>query len=460
MNLATIKAISDWLISLNNSLGDWIYGFYFQNSRLILDVVHTIFKGAFNVMIGATIVLAFIYLLVSIFALRRKSDTHTLKRVPSVTVQIPTFNELAALNCARRCVESDYPKDRLQIIIGDDSNKRSVSSRIDAFAAGVNKVHPGLVLITRRGNNAGFKPGNLNHMLKYSKGEFIVIFDSDFLPEKDFISRIIAPLTEDDSLAGVQARWKIVNFNQNIISILGGSISSLCHHVVLAFMKSIKSTAVLCGSAEAVRKKDLVRLGGWVSGSLTEDIEYALRLISHKKKILYLEGLECECEVPHTFKDLCKQQMRWAFGVITALKLHLGNILVSRSVKFRDKASIVLFASGYLFSILLFLITVFGFLSLASDRPAPIDWPRFFSETAVNILLTSGFLLATVVAMMLSRNGRKIPEMVASSLSVGLAVTYFVNVGIFKAMFGRKMQWFMLKKNGNGISYMQKQRST
>jgi len=90
-----------------------------------------------------------------------------------------------------------------------------------------------------------------------------------------------------------------------------------------------------------------------------------------------------------------------------------------------------------------------GILSVISNRPAPIDWARFLSETGINIMLTSGFLLASVVALGKARKVKMLHKMVACSLSVGLAVTYYVNVGILKALFGRQMQWFMLNKNGN-----------
>ncbi len=443
-----IERIMDGYFTIYNSLGDYIYYFYFNYSRIILDSIHWIFDNTFSFFIFLTILLASFYLIMSISIQfkRKKKERPLIKgEEPFVTIQIPTYNELAAINCAKRCLDFEYPKDRMQIIIGDDSSDRTVSKKIDEFA----EKHKGIVDVTRRGKNIGFKQGNLNHMLKYTKGDYIVIFDSDFLPEKDFLRRIAAPFQYDKDVAVVQARWNIYNFNNNIYSILGGTISMICHTIALPFINMIKGNCFLCGSAEIIKKKDLIEAGGWRTGSLTEDIECSLRIHMRGKKLIYLEDLECRCEAPFRFKDLCKQQMRWAFGVISSFKLHFMGIIRSKKMKRKDKLSVFLFGSGYMFSLLLLAITVFGILSVISNRPAPIDWARFITETMTNILLTSGFLVASVIALTISKKAKMIPKMIVSSLSVGLAVTYYVNVGILKAIFGRDMQWFMLNKMGN-----------
>jgi cellulose synthase/poly-beta-1,6-N-acetylglucosamine synthase-like glycosyltransferase len=209
-----------------------------------------------------------------------------------------------------------------------------------------------------------------------------------------------------------------------------------------------KGTSFLCGSAEAIRKKDLLEVGGWQSGSLTEDIECSLRLMIARKRLFYLPDLECNCEAPFAFKDLCKQQMRWAYGVISAIIAHFPSLMKSR-MRLRDKVNIGIFASGYLFAFLLMGLTVFGTLAVISQKPAPIDWARFLSETVRNVILTSGFLIASLLALGFGKKLKEFPRMIAGSFSVGLIVTYYVNLGIAKAVFGRNMTWFMLSKNGN-----------
>ena len=166
-----------------------IFNFYIENSRTILDYMHIFFNKLFYVVLYITIFFTLAYLVMGIILLikkrRIKEKTVSKSKLPFVTIQIPTYNELAAINCAKKCLEFDYPKEKFMILIGDDSSGKEISKQIDRFAKNHKQIK-----VTRRGTNKGFKPGNLNHMLKHTKGEYIVIFDSDFLPEKDFLKRI------------------------------------------------------------------------------------------------------------------------------------------------------------------------------------------------------------------------------------------------------------------------------
>ncbi|MCP3684162.1 MAG: glycosyltransferase [bacterium] len=441
------STIADTYFSLFNKIGGFIYSFYADYSRTILNGMNFFFESTFKFFLILTILLAFFYLFMSIVALFKKRRNNLLLKKgeePKVTIQIPTYNELAALNCAERCLKMDYPKDKLQIIIGDDSSKKEISKQIDDFAKKNSRI-----LVTRRGSNIGFKPGNLNHMLKSTTGDIIIIFDSDFLPEKDFVRKIVVPY-KDENVAVVQSRWDIINYSQNFFTIVGGTVTLITHQIVLPFVHLLKANTFLCGSAESIRKKDLEAAGGWRMGSLTEDVECSMRLYKMGKKLVYMPELTCKCEAPHKFNDLCKQQMRWAFGVISSMKTHTLGVFASKRTRIRDKFSVAIFSSGYMFSILILALTIFGTLSIISTEPAPINWARFLSETGRNILLTSGFLVACAVALAIGRKKvLEIPKMLAASLSVGLAVTFYVNLGIFKALFGRGMQWFMLSKLGN-----------
>lgn len=286
-----------------------------------MNQANELIRYGFDVVMMTTFVLSAAYFLLTVITLilRRRTvltEQNNPAEFPRITVQIPTYNELAALNCAARCLAFDYPEDRLQILIGDDSNKPEISAQINAFAA----AHP-RVKVCRRGNNAGFKPGNLNHMLEQTVGDFILILDSDFLPERDFLRRLVQPVIKDPSLAGVQAAWRIANVHQNHTTLMGAGIINVIHIVILPFIKRFAHTGVFCGSGELVRKDLLIENGGWTPGALTEDVDYSLRVIAAGKHIVYLEDLHCVCEVPHTPRDLFRQQMRWAYGVMRAFMI-------------------------------------------------------------------------------------------------------------------------------------------
>ena len=196
----------------------------------------------------------------------------------------------------------------------------------------------------------------------------------------------------------------------------------------------------------------LAEIGCWESGNLTEDIEFSLRLLERGYKIEYLDDLECDSEVPYTLKDLYKQQMRWAYGVIYSWKKHFIAIAKSRHLRLMDKMYMgIIFCSGYMLSVLLAGLFITGTLSFMTHAPAPIEWGRFFYEMARNIILTSGLIVSSIVALAKANKSRLTLPMIASSFSYGIVVTYYVNVGIFKALSKTPMEWYMLNKQGNKI---------
>lgn len=418
--------------------------------------LHQGIEAAFNVAMGATFALSWVYCVLTAAALafrRRRPGSEPLPagiRLPAVTVQIPTYNERAALNCARCCLDFDYPAEKLQILIGDDSNRPEISRDIDGFA----RANP-RVRVCRRGSNAGYKPGNLNHMLEETTGDYVLVLDSDFLPEKDFLRRLAAPAARDPALAGVQASWRVANARQNYSTLMGAGIVNVIHAVILPLLKRTAKAGMFCGSAELVRTDLLAALGGWTVGALTEDVDYSLRVMAQGRRIEYLEDLFCSCETPHTPKDLFRQQMRWAYGVVRALIANGGRLLVSGLARKRTKAAVACFCGGYLMVALMLATTVLGALGVATAWAGDAAASGGFLSGGIagslaNFLLTCGMLVSSVCAGFMSGFGaRSAQKLVVASLSIGFVLLFFVGKGMLKAMFGLPMQWFMLKKNGN-----------
>jgi len=438
------------LIRFYSETGKAIFNGYIDLGRPILDWMHVIFNNLFYFILFITIFFSAIYYMMSIYSITHRKKyaekEFILEKAPTVTVQIPTMNELAAIRCAKKCLEFDYPKNKFEIVIGDDSTDKKVSAELRKLEAAHDQIH-----VFKRKNNDGYKAGNLNNMLKHSKGDILVLFDSDFVPEKDFLKRIVTPFIYNPKVSGVQARWKFLDQNRNFVTVLGSTIVTVFHQICLPFINKNVGISFLCGSAEAVRKKELISMGGWKSGSLTEDIEYSIRLLKEGKKIIYLDGLECYGEVPSKAKDLYRQQMRWAYGVIYSFKDEWKSLFKSKKITFKEKFFVSFFCSGYLLSFLLLLLFAFGSLSFITHTPAPIDFARFFSEMGRNVLLTSGILLASCFAMIKAKNVKKMFHMLISSFSYGIIVTYYVNMGIFKVLFNRPMRWYLLTKDGNKL---------
>ena len=419
-----------------------------------------IIKTLFEITLIGAFAFSFVYFVITFFALvhaqlkPRPEKRKSLIDPPRITVQIPTYNEIAALNCAERCLKFEYPEECLQIIIGDDSDDPLISKRIDEFASLNSQIE-----ISRRGTNNGYKPGNLNAMLTKSRGDYILIFDSDFLPKRDFLARIVEPVIKDPDLAGVQAGWRILNIYNNLSTIMGAGIISVVHNILMPFMYQATSNGIFCGSGELIRKKDLEQLGGWTEGSLTEDVDYSLRLIASGKRIAYLASLRVRCEVPHTASDLFKQQMRWAYGVVSAFMMHFKKVLKSRLIERKVKAATLIFSSGYALITLLLLTTFFGLLNIicgligfdpASGESSTYTIGHFIYDSTLNLILTGGMLISSLVACFINGFGvRNLGRLFLASLTVGFICMFYIGRGIFSAWAGLPMPWFMLKKSGN-----------
>ena len=422
--------------------------------------LHSVIKTVFEIALMGAFILSLGYFIITACALalsRLRNKPEIIEDTalyPTVTVQIPTYNELAALNCARRCLDFDYPAEKLQIMIGDDSSQPEISAQIDAFAAANPRIE-----ISRRGENIGFKPGNLNVMLPKSRGDYLLILDSDFLPKKDFLKRLVVPVIKDPTLAGAQAAWRIINVHNNQSTLMGTGIVNIIHSVILPFLKATTDSCVFCGSGELVKKSYLEEHGGWTAGALTEDVDYSLRVISSGKRIAYLDDLRIRCEVPYTPGDLFRQQMRWAYGVMRAFMAHGKKLFLSRTIQKRTKFAAFLFASGYVMITLLLLTMVLGTLNLISGLmgldPASVQSSsytvgHFVYDSVVNLVLTCGMLVSAIAAGFVNGFGmRNIWRLVLASLSIGVICMFFVARGLFSAWFGLPMKWFMLKKAGN-----------
>ncbi len=422
---------------------------YVSNTNAILDGLHIVFDSIFKVFLVLTSALAIVFFLVAIFSFfyryKQKKFLFVRSKAPTVTIQIPTRNELAALNCAERCLNFDYPKEKIQILIGDDSNNKEISRKLRAFAS----KHARVQVIGRK-VNSGFKPGNLNNMLKYTKGEIIVIFDSDFLPEKDFLKRLVSPFIHDKTLAASQARWLPVNKKKNFTTAMGFAITASFHHIFLPFMNKFSNSVCFCGSAEAVRTSVLKKHGEWKHGCLTEDIEYSMRLYKNGLRVEYLHDLTCGMEVPSRPVDLYKQQMRWAYGVIGSIQEHFWDITKAK-VSNRLKTNVFWIAAGYMLTTLLLLLFSTGILSFFTHPPGPFDFGLFFFETIRNIAFTSGLLVTFALGMVLDKRWGDLPRLLVSTFTIGLIVTYYVNKGVYKVLSGGEMQWFLVKKEGNDV---------
>jgi cellulose synthase/poly-beta-1,6-N-acetylglucosamine synthase-like glycosyltransferase len=249
-------------------------------------------------------------------------------RWPGVTIQLPIFNERYVIE---RLVEAisrfDYPHELLDIQVLDDSTDETqqvASAYVDRFAA------QGLpITYIHRCNRSGFKAGALENGLKAAKGEFICIFDADFLPDPDFLRRTI-PYFENREIGMVQARWTYLNRDYSLLTqvetiLLDG------HFVVEHGARSRRGTFFnFNGTAGVWRRQAIEDAGGWQHDTLTEDTDLSYRAQLQGWKFLYLPDIECASELPVDMNSFKAQQARWAKGLMQTAKKILPQVFASK----------------------------------------------------------------------------------------------------------------------------------
>ncbi len=246
---------------------------------------------------------------------------------PRVTVQLPIFNERYVIE---RLVETvsrfDYPPELLDIQVLDDSTDetcevaRACVERHAAQGVPISYIH--------RSNRAGFKAGALENGLKTACGEFVAIFDADFIPESDFLRRTI-PYFQNPAIGMAQTRWTYLNRDYSLLTqvetiLLDG------HFVVEHGARSRRGTFFnFNGTAGVWRRAAIDSAGGWEHDTLTEDTDLSYRAQLKGWKFLYLPNIECASELPVDMNGFKAQQARWAKGLMQTAKKILPQVFRS-----------------------------------------------------------------------------------------------------------------------------------
>ncbi|MFN0152103.1 MAG: cellulose synthase family protein [bacterium] len=247
---------------------------------------------------------------------------------PFVTVQLPVYNEFYVVErLIRAACAFDYPRDRFEVQVLDDSSDETVGlvRRVCAeeSAAGVNISH------VRRGSRVGFKAGALAHGLTLARGELIAIFDADFIPTPDFL-RATVPHFADERLGLVQLRWEHVNRRYSRLTELQAIL--LDGHFVIEQSARHRSGSFFNfnGTAGVWRKAAICDAGGWQHDTLTEDLDLSYRAQLRGWRFLFVPERDVPAELPVEMRAFKSQQHRWAEGSIQTARKVLPAVLRSR----------------------------------------------------------------------------------------------------------------------------------
>ena len=271
------------------------------------------------------------YIMVYLYYKNRKNQTTESKErfaeLPRVTVQLPIFNERFVIERLLEAVCGlDYPQDKLEIQVLDDSTDETVAVARGAVAHYAAKGYP--VTYHHRANRYGFKAGALTNGLQVAKGEFVAIFDADFVPPRDFLRRTIDHFT-DPAVGMVQTRWTHINRNYSFLTEVEAML--LDGHFVLEHSGRARSNVFFNfnGTAGLWRRSAIEDAGGWQHDTLTEDTDLSYRAQLKGWKFVYLQDVECPAELPVEMTAFKTQQARWAKGLIQTSKKILPTVLKS-----------------------------------------------------------------------------------------------------------------------------------
>jgi cellulose synthase/poly-beta-1,6-N-acetylglucosamine synthase-like glycosyltransferase len=354
---------------------------------------------------------------------------------PRVTVQLPVYNELSvAARLVQAAAELEYPPGLLEIQVLDDSTDETVA--VVADEVNRQRLHGVDIVHLRRSSRAGFKAGALAEGLAAAKGDFVAIFDADFLPAPDFLRRMMSHF-DHERVAFVQARWGHLNREYSLLTVL----QSLSLDAHFAIDQRARASAGhffnFNGTAGIWRKAAILDAGGWQADTLTEDLDLSYRAFLRGWTARYADEVEAAGELPVSFNAFRRQQHRWARGSMECAIRFLPRIWRAEGPLLR-KLVASLHLTGYATHFLtLGLILVFPLmLALSVYYPTLLD-PRGFGLLA-NLMFFVPSVYFVIGQKLLGR--RWLPQLPVIMTSTVLASGLMLNtVSAALEIFRRKV---------------------
>ncbi len=273
--------------------------------------------------------------------------------VPTITIQLPVYNELYVVErLLEAVVKLDYPKDKVEIQVLDDSNDETV----EIIASKIKELeHFGWdIKHVRRKERVGFKAGALAYGLTISKGEFVAVFDADFIPNPDFLNKTV-PYFMNNKIGVVQTRWEHMNKEYSFLTQM--QALALDGHFVVEQMGRNMSGHFMNfnGTAGLWRRTCIEDAGGWAADTLTEDLDLSYRAQLKGWEFKYLGDVTTPAELPVAMNAFKSQQFRWTKGAAECAVKNLPRVLKSKDVGIIDKLHAIahLMNSGIFICILL-----------------------------------------------------------------------------------------------------------
>ena len=363
---------------------------------------------------------------------------------PRVTVQLPIYNERYVIERLVEAVAAfDYPRERLDIQVLDDSTDetqevaRNCVERYQGLGVPIAYIH--------RDNREGFKAGALQEGLKCAQGEFVAIFDADFIPPADFLRRTV-PYFADAKLAMAQTRWSYINRDYSALTEVEAIL--LDGHFVIEHSSRFRTGLFFNfnGTAGIWRRAAIEDAGGWQHDTLTEDTDLSYRAQLHGWRFVYLPEIECPSELPVEMNAFKSQQARWAKGLMQTAKKILPRVLrseVSGSVKaeaFFHLTANISYPLMVFMSIILLPAMIVRFYQ-GWFQVLVIDLPLFLASTCS----ISSFYLAAERALY-PKTWKRTFLYLPFVMAVGIGLSMRNAMAVIEAIFGVKSEFVRTPK--------------
>jgi len=307
------------------------------------------------------------------------------KDLPFVTIQLPIYNEQYVLPRLMKAVCAlEYPKDKLEIQLLDDSTDETVIRARNIVQTYVRRGCP--VTLLHRSNREGYKAGALQEGMKVAKGELIAIFDADFIPTPDFLKNLVPHFMSNPKIGMVQARWGHVNPDYSLLT--KAQSIFLDGHFVIEHTARNRSGRFFNfnGTAGMWRKSCIEDAGGWQHDTLTEDLDLSYRAQMKGWQFIFLPDIVIPAELPVEANAFKAQQHRWAKGSIQTAKKLVPKIITAK-IPFNAKVEALFHLTNnfaYLLMVVLSLLMPFSIYfryQLGWMHSFYIDLPLFASAT-------------------------------------------------------------------------------
>ncbi len=389
------------------------------------------------------------------FVLLKKDNNYQ----PFITIQLPIYNELYVVE---RLIDSvcliNYPIDKLEIQLLDDSTDETsniIKSKVEEWALkGINIKH------IQRNNREGYKAGALKNGLALAKGEYIAIFDSDFIIQPNFLNETL-PYFIDNKVGMVQTKWGHLNKDFSLLTKLQ-AFGLDAHFTIEQVGRNYQGGFInFNGTAGIWRKSCIIDAGNWQCDTLTEDLDLSYRAQLKNWNFIYLENIESPAELPPVMSALKNQQYRWTKGgVETAIK-HITHVIKSKktiSVKWHGMMHL-LNSSVFLCA---FLCAVLSVPLLYIKKQYPIFNDLFLIGTVFLINFLILIILYYVSLLYSSKNKLsafvKLVTLFPMFLSVSMGLSLHNSIAVIEGLLGKKTSFvrtpkFNLIKNSNVIGF-------